>query len=81
VTRHHAALHVLVAAVTAAERDEPMPKRDDLASEIGCAPAAVSMALASLEGRGVIERIGGAKPGRPPRVRVVRTGAATKEVR
>lgn len=79
MTRPHTTLHVLVAAVTAAERNQAMPAREALASDIGCAPHQVSASLASLERRGIIERVGGAKPGRPPRVRIVRTDVTTKE--
>lgn len=68
--RHNAPLHVLVAAVTAAERGLPMPRRADLAAEIGCVEHGVTMAMASLERRGVLRRIG-------DRVRIERTGATT----
>lgn len=74
--KHNAPLHVLVAAVTAAERNEPMPTRAELAADIGCVEHGVTMALAGLERRGVLQRVGG--PGRK-RVLVVKTGAMTAE--
>jgi hypothetical protein len=71
--RHNTPLHVLVAVVTAAERGLPMPRRADLAAEIGCVEHNVSMAMLSLERRGVLRRVG-------DRVLVTRTGAATAGV-
>lgn len=75
--QHNAALHVLVAAVTAAERREPMPSNSCLAEQIGCARHGVTMAVAGLEKRGLLRRIGidGKR-----RILVVKTGAATAEV-
>jgi DNA-binding MarR family transcriptional regulator len=74
--QHNAALHVLVAAVTAAERRQPMPSNSALAAEIGCARHGVTMAVAGLERRGVLRRIG---DGGKRRIMVVKTGAATAE--
>ena len=74
-------LHVLVAAVTAAERGEPMPRTDELAGRIGCAPHGVAMAVSHLERQGILKRLHA--PGRPfarRRLMVVATGAATAEV-
>mgnify|MGYP000349515324 CR=1 FL=1 len=71
-------LKVLVAAVTAAERGEPMPTVAELKDRIGCVEHGVSMALLDLERRGVIERIG-TRGGRL-RVLIKDTGAATAEV-
>jgi DNA-binding MarR family transcriptional regulator len=75
--RHHAPLHVLVAAVTAAERGEPMRSTHDLADEIGCVAHGIAMAVLRLERAGVVRRI--QKNGRR-RLLIVRTGAATAEV-
>ena len=72
--RHNTPFHVLVAAVTAAERGDPMPSTDDLAAQIGCVPHGVAMAVARLEKAGVLKRVN-AKGRR--RLVIVRTGAAT----
>lgn len=75
--QHNAPLHVLVAAVTAAERGEPMPTHAQLAEDIGCVPHNVTMALAGLERRGVLQRV--PAPGGRKRVLIARTGAMTAE--
>jgi DNA-binding MarR family transcriptional regulator len=72
--QHNAPLHVLVAAVTAAERGEAMPTAVALAQRIGCVSHGVTMAFARLERAGVLQRIGG--NGRK-RILVVGTGAMT----
>ena len=74
---HNTPLHVLVAAVTAAERGQPMPGTDELAASIGCVPHGVAMAVARLEKAGVLKRLNGR--GKARRLLVVRTGAATAE--
>lgn len=74
--KHNTPLHVLVAAVTAAERDEPMPSQAELAAQIGCVPHGVAMAMGRLERAGVLKRVGDAGK---KRVLVVRTGAMTAE--
>jgi DNA-binding MarR family transcriptional regulator len=68
-------LHVLVAAVTAAERGEQMPPTADLADAIGCAPHGVAMAVKRLEAAGVVRRL--SDKGSRRRLLIVRTGAAT----
>jgi len=73
---HNAPLHVLVAAVTAAERGLAMPTAVALAEQIGCVSHGVTMAFASLERRGVLRRIG--RIGRK-RILIVGTGAMTAE--
>jgi hypothetical protein len=67
-------LHVLVAAVTAAERGEPMPPNTELHARIGGAPNGPAMALLHLERAGIIERHG---RGRTRRVVIKATGAST----
>lgn len=76
---HNATLHVLVAAVTAAERKRPMPTTEALAAEIGCVRHGVSMALAYLERVGVIKRLNGPEARGRVRVMICATGAATGE--
>lgn len=70
--------HVLIAAVTAAERGDAMPTVTDMAGQIGCRTQNISMAMLHLERKGLIRRLG--SPGRRQRVLVVPTGAATAEV-
>lgn len=70
--------HILVAAVTAAERGDPMPLSADLAVEIGCKEHGVAMAVARLEKAGVLKSLG--VKGQRRRLLVVKTGAATAEV-
>ena len=70
--------HVLVAAVTAAERGDLMPATTDLAERLKCRPQDVSMAMLHLERKGLVKRLG--QPGFRQRVLVVSTGAATAEV-
>ena len=67
--------HVLVAAVTAAERGEPMPTTAELAERIGCAPHEIAMAVTALERAGILKRL--SRPGTRRRLLVVQTGAAT----
>lgn len=72
---HNAPFHVLVAAVTAAERGEPMPSTAELARRIGCVAHGVAMAVARLEDAGVLKRlheVGGRR-----RLLIVQTGRAT----
>lgn len=76
--RLHTRAHVLVAAVTAAERGEPMPPTSELAAEIGCAPHGVAMAIAHLEAAGVVKRLSESHSRR--RLLIVKTGAATAAV-
>lgn len=73
---HNVREHVLVAAVTAAERGEQMPTTATLAAEIGCQPHGITMAVISLEKRGAIKRI---NDGGRRRLLICRTGAATAE--
>lgn len=73
---HNVPFHVLVAAVTAAERREPMPSTTELAEAIGCVPHGITMAVKRLERAGVLKRI---NDGGRRRLMVVRTGAATAE--
>lgn len=71
-------LHVLVAAVTAAERKLPMPSTADLVEQIGGTAHGISMAVAGLERKGILARLdnGGRR-----RVLIRATGAATAETR
>ena len=70
-------LRILVAAVTAAERKEPMPSTSELVAEIGCVRHAVPMAVNDLEKRGILRRLHGA--GDRMRLMICATGAATAE--
>jgi len=74
--RHNVPLHVLVATVTAAERGLTMPTAAALAAQIGGVAHGVTMAFASLERRGVLQRIGG---NGKKRILIVGTGAMTAE--
>lgn len=68
-------LHVLVAAVTCAERGQPLPLLADMARAIGCPRHNVSMALTDLERRGVVLRL--SARGRRARLRILATGKET----
>jgi len=73
-------LHVLVAAVTAAERKDPMPTTAELSKTIGCAPHGISMAVSDLETRGLIRRLNAKDSGGRLRLMICSTGSATAEV-
>lgn len=70
-------LHVLVAAVTAAERNEPMPTTAEILQNVGGAPNSVAMAVVDLERRGIVKRLH--KPRTRMRLLICATGAATAE--
>jgi len=70
-------LRVLVAAVTAAERGEPMPTTAELLEQIGGAPNGIAMAVSALERKGLVKRLN--QQGNRMRLMICATGAATAE--
>lgn len=71
-------LRLLVAAVTAAERGEPMPSTAELMAALKCGSSSIGMGFARLERAEVLRNVASGKGRR--RVLVVGTGALTAEV-
>ena len=71
-------LRLLILAVTAAERGEPMPSTAELMAALQCGSSSIGMGFARLERAGVLRNVAAGKGRR--RILVVSTGACTAEV-